>query len=131
MIALLLSGLMRKANMLFLRSPDMYRIADKWTEYAPRVLQIYPELFAEMYGFIIACVQLKLPFTFIKSLVVSTTETPNREGWAYIDALPDDQVCAPPYGKKELPIGLHYCKRYMLGNEVRLTQNRKCVYCPI
>ena len=68
-----------------------------------------------MFGFIMACVQLKLPFTFLRSLVVSTTKTGNREGWAYIDALPDDQVCSPP-STARLPVGLHYCKRYLLGN---------------
>jgi hypothetical protein len=34
----------------------------------------------------------------------------NREGWAFIDALPDDQVCSTPESAK-LPIALHYCKR--------------------
>jgi len=29
---------------------DMYRIAVRWTEYAPRVVVVYPQLFAEMYG---------------------------------------------------------------------------------
>ena len=52
---------------------DMYRIAVKWTEYTPRVLDIYPKLFGEMYGFIHATVQLQLPFTLVKSMVVSTT----------------------------------------------------------
>jgi len=54
---------------------DMYKIAVRWTEYAPRVLDIYPHLFAEMFGFIHATVQLQLPFTLIKSIVVSTTES--------------------------------------------------------
>jgi hypothetical protein len=54
---------------------DMYKIAVRWTEYAPRVLDVFPKLFAEMFGFIIATVQLELPFTLIKSIVVSETET--------------------------------------------------------
>jgi hypothetical protein len=50
---------------------DAYNIALKWADYAPRVLDLYPELFAEMYGYITATVQLELPHTLIKSLVVS------------------------------------------------------------
>jgi hypothetical protein len=50
---------------------DGYRIACKWTEYAPRVLDVFSHIFAEMYGYIIATVQLNLPHTLIKSLVVS------------------------------------------------------------
>jgi len=67
-----------------------------------------------MYGFIIATVKLNLPFTFIKSIVVSTTMTGNREGWDYVDKLPDDKICDPP-PSAPLPIVLHYCKRYLLG----------------
>lgn len=49
----------------------MFRIAVRWSEYAPRVVTVHPELFAEMYGFIYATVELKLPFTLVKSIVVS------------------------------------------------------------
>jgi hypothetical protein len=31
---------------------DMYRIVVKWCEYAPRVVEIHPVLFAEMKGFV-------------------------------------------------------------------------------
>lgn len=69
-----------------------------------------------MFGLIIACLQLKLPFTFIRSIVVSTTVTLDREGWPYIDALPDDQICSPAPDAK-LPIVLHYCQRYVLRDQ--------------
>ena len=38
----------------------------------------------------------------------------SREGWAFVDALPDDQVCdaAKRSNDTKLPIALHYCKRY-------------------
>ena len=29
---------------------DMYKIAVRWTEYAPRLVEIHPELFSEMKG---------------------------------------------------------------------------------
>jgi hypothetical protein len=54
----------------------MYKIVVKWTEYVIRVLDVHPKLFGEMFGLIHATVQLKLPFTLIKSIVVSTTTTP-------------------------------------------------------
>jgi len=99
---------------------DMYRIAVRWTEYAPRVLDVFPHIFAEMYGIVIATHQLNLPFTFLKSIVVSTTTSEDREGWPFIDALPDDEVCPSPANSSSnttspLPIGLHYCQRYLLG----------------
>jgi len=94
---------------------DMHRIAMVWADYAPRVHDLYPELFAEMYGFIHATVQLGLPHTLIKSIVVSTTTTNDREGWPYVDALDDSEICQPqPVSGKDLPVGLHYCKRYAL-----------------
>jgi hypothetical protein len=93
---------------------DMYNIAVLWTEYAPRVYHIHPQLFAEMYGFIIATTQLELPHTLIKSIIVSTTGTNVREGWPYVDALPEEEVC-DPRPDAPLPMGLHYCKRYLLG----------------
>jgi hypothetical protein len=95
---------------------DMYQIATLWTAYAPRVYEIHPKLFAEMFGYIFATTQLNLPHTLLKSLVVSTTGSHSREGWSYVDALPDDKVCltSPTAGGLPLPVGLHYCKRYML-----------------
>jgi len=110
---------------------DMFRIVSLWTETAPRTLDVYPKLFAEMYGFIWATVMLKLPFALTQSIVVSTTETSNREGWPMIDALDDRDICRVPVTATSyvaqvgdpasvphlptLPVGLHYCKRYTLG----------------
>jgi len=110
---------------------DMYKIVSLWTETAPRTLDVYPKLFAEMYGFIWATVMLKLPFALTQSIVVSTTESTDREGWALVDAIDDADICRvpvtatsyvvdgggdhPPPQLPTLPVGLHYCKRYMLG----------------
>lgn len=52
----------------------MYKIVERWTEYTPRVLDIHPQLFAEMKGLIFATLQLGLPFTLVKSIVVSFTK---------------------------------------------------------
>jgi hypothetical protein len=99
----------------------------------------HPKLFEEMYGYILSTVALNLPHIFIKSFVVSTTITTDREDWDYIDQLPDaieaegggaNQMChianaattritamasyatipTPP-----LPVALRYCSRYVLG----------------
>ena len=110
---------------------DMYRIAKVWTDYAPRVYEIHPKLFAEMFGYIFATTQLHLPHTLIRSLVVSTTTTNSREGWPYIDDLEDNQICSvletipTPFSApsdensdisstSRLPVALHYCGRYTL-----------------
>jgi len=90
---------------------DMYSIAVKWTEFAPRVVEIHPHLFSEMYGFIFATVQLNLPFTMLKDIVVSTTTSSNREGWEFVDALETKEVCNRPQNGTKLPIVLHYCER--------------------
>lgn len=102
---------------------DMYAIAVRWTKWAPRVLKVYPATFAEMYGFIYATLELNLPFTFLKSLVVSTTESSAREGWEYVDKLPLQQLCADP-PLAPLPVGLHYCQRYSLGKVRRLPKEQ-------
>ncbi len=47
--------------------------------------------------------------------MVSETTSSTREGWAYIDAIAENDICAPPE-KAAMPVGLHYCKRYLLGD---------------
>jgi hypothetical protein len=103
---------------------DGYKIATHWVDFAPRVFQQFPKLFAEMFGYIIASAHLNLPHTLIKSLVVSTTVAHNREGWSFVDAMPN--VCSNinpidntngngnSNGNGGL-FALHYCKRYILG----------------
>lgn len=64
---------------------------------------------------VFSTVQLQLPFSLTRSIVISATESgKSREGWPFIDALPDDGLCETP-ASATLPIGLHYCKRYGLG----------------
>jgi hypothetical protein len=95
---------------------DFYNIAKLWCDYVPNILDIHWHLFSEMYGFIIASVQLKLRFTLIQSLVVSDNVSRDREGWAYIDQMDDDKLCPSNDSYQQpAPIGLHYCQRYSLG----------------
>ena len=105
---------------------DMWNIAVKWTEMAPLVHDIFPKLFAEMFGFCSATAHLELPHTMIKSIVVSDTTSKNREGWQLVDALPLDQTCHISE-TANLPYILHYCKRYLVGkwfwSKYRLRKN--------
>jgi hypothetical protein len=39
---------------------DMYEIATLWTDYAPRVYEIHPKLFAEMFGYIFATTRIQI-----------------------------------------------------------------------
>jgi peptidyl serine alpha-galactosyltransferase len=103
---------------------DMYDISTLWTQFAPRVDHINPGLFAEMQGFIWATYKLNLPHTLIKSIVVSETHSQIREGWAYIDNLPDNEVCLPSEAITALPIALHYCGRYGLGPDFFISKYR-------
>jgi hypothetical protein len=93
---------------------DMYRIAKRWTFYAPRVLDVHVGTFSEMFGFILSTTQLNLPHTMIKSIVVSTVKTTDREGWSYIDNMPEEDICSPLAPSTPHPVGLHYCGRYLL-----------------
>jgi hypothetical protein len=77
-----------------------------------------------MYSFIIATVVLRLPFSLTRSIVVSSTESANREGWPFVDTIPERDIChvptmaatgSVPVEAPVLPTGLHYCKRYLLG----------------
>jgi hypothetical protein len=69
----------------------------------------------EMYGLIFAAVQLELPFTLVRSFVVSETASKVREGWAYVDRLSDQQVCQPlSQISAPLPVTMHYCERYVV-----------------
>lgn len=71
----------------------------------------------DRYGLIIAAVHLNLPHTLVKSIVVSEIDTDDREGWAFVDALPDEDVCNVDKwsNNPRMPIILHYCGRYALG----------------
>jgi hypothetical protein len=105
---------------------DMWNIATRWTEMAPRVHDVYPKLFAEMFGFCSATAHMEMPHTMIKSIVVSSTVSNDREGWALVDALPINQTCEPSE-TANLPFILHYCKRYFIGkwffSKYRLRKN--------
>lgn len=102
---------------------DMYNMVNLWKEYVPKVYEEYPKLYAEMFGLITAKTQLNLPHTLVKSIVVSNLESRTREGWEYVDQLPEDQACIIPTkatsttspSKYDLPIVLHYCQRTMIG----------------
>jgi hypothetical protein len=70
-----------------------------------------------MYGLIFATHQLNLPFTLVKSFVLSETASWIREGWEYIDQIKDDEVCqSVSLIKQPLPVTLHYCERYAAQN---------------
>jgi hypothetical protein len=98
---------------------DMWQLVHRWCYYTPKVVQQHPQLFAEMYGLILAAVQLRLPFTLARSLTVSLPKSADREGWPLVDAISDKDICAvasvTSWLNRQLPVSLHYCERYMLG----------------
>ena len=91
---------------------DMYAIANKWTEFLPRVHDNYPHLLAEMFAYCLAAAHLNLPHRVAHSFMVSDIES-GGEGWKLVQKMGNDHVCKPP---PELnPHVVHYCQRYMLG----------------
>lgn len=99
---------------------DMYQIANKWSEFVPRVHAQYPHLLAEMYAYCIAAAHLKLPHQLIDSLMVSNPGN-GGEGWPLIDAIPPEETCSfakgPDHTEYALPSVLHLCQRYSIGEE--------------
>lgn len=98
---------------------DMYRIAIKWTEFAPKVHAEYPYLLAEMFAYCIAAAHLNLPHLMVESLMVSNTDA-GGEAWPFVDAI-EGSVCelSMNLDTKEyapLPNVIHFCQRYMVGD---------------
>lgn len=100
---------------------DMYRIAEKWTEFVPRVHAQYPHLLAEMFAFCIAAAHLDLKHQLIDSLMVSATELDAGEGWPLVDKIPAATMCEfaahPQHDKYAVPSVVHLCQRYAVGDE--------------
>lgn len=98
---------------------DMYAIADKWTEFVPKVHKEYPYLLAEMYAYCIAAAHLELPHQLIDSLMISNVGT-GGEGWPMVDALPTENLCEiakkPNHEEHPVPSVIHFCQRYTVGD---------------
>ena len=99
---------------------DMYQIAQKWTEFVPKVHAQYPYLLAEMYAYCIAAAHLNLRHQLVDSLMISNTDT-GGEGWPLIDKIPPAEMCEfarhPDHAKYALPSVVHLCQRYAVGEE--------------
>jgi len=99
---------------------DMYKIANKWSEFVPRVHAQYPHLLAEMYAYCIAAAHLKLPHQLIDSLMISNPGN-GGEGWPLVDIIPPSETCSfaqgPDHTKYSLPSVIHLCQRYSIGEE--------------
>ena len=95
---------------------DMWRIAQTWTEFVPRVFEGYPYLLAEMYAYSMAAAHEKLPHLQLEQYMVSNTDVEPGEGWRFVDQM--DDVCVPPdehgifYPGKLVPTIMHYCQFY-------------------
>jgi len=92
---------------------DMYAISVKWSEFAPRVHEQLPSLMAEMYAYCSAAAHLGLNHQVFDHGMVSATDAAG-EGWPFIDAIPEAEVCGEHVGQK-MPLVIHYCQRYIVG----------------
>jgi hypothetical protein len=106
---------------------DMYAIAEKWTEFVPRVYEQYPHLLAEMFAFCIAAAHLELPHQLINSLMISDVGV-GEEGWPLIDKIPSQEVCEfardPDHSKYAVPSVVHLCQRYSAGKDWFFSKRR-------
>jgi len=98
---------------------DMYDIAVKWTEFAPKVHEQYPHLLAEMFAYCAASAHLQLPHQIIDSLMISNTDS-TGEGWDLIDKIPDEKICfvaenPTSFALYPVPNVVHYCQVYSFG----------------
>jgi hypothetical protein len=118
---------------------DMYAIAEKWVEFAPKVHKQYPRLLAEMFAYCIAAAHLKLPHKLVKSLMISDKGCIDLEGWSFVDRLPSETVCNlasnPNHRKDPVTNVIHYCQTYHLGDwffsKYKLTSNFFSCECPL
>jgi peptidyl serine alpha-galactosyltransferase len=94
---------------------DMYQIAVKWSQFAPRVHDQYPHLLAEMFAYSLAAAHLKLPHQTAASFMVSDVTSGRSEGWSYVDDIPSDQICLDSANTEAYPNVLHFCQRYTWG----------------
>jgi len=98
---------------------DMHKIAVRWSNLVPSVHRAFPQLLSEMYAYCLAAADLQLPHEVVDSMMISAADA-YGEGWDFIDAIPDDDVCttavAPAYKKYPLPTVLHYCQTYGVSN---------------
>ena len=100
---------------------DMWRIAQTWTEFVPRVFEGYPYLLAEMYAYSMAAAHERLPHLQLEQYMVSNVHA-GGEGWPHVDKLKEN-VCVPPDehgifypGVKGFPSLMHYCQGYHAGD---------------
>jgi hypothetical protein len=97
---------------------DMQRLADRWTEFVPRVYEGYPFLLAEMYAYSMAAAHENLPHLQFEHFMVSNTDAA-EEGWPLVDDIPD--TCEPPdasgiyYPGRPLPTVVHYCQNFRVS----------------
>ena len=94
---------------------DMYRIVSQWSEFVVPVHDQYPHLLAEMFAYCLAAAHLQLPHQTANSFMVSDVGTGRGEGWDYVDALSEDQVCALDLSVERMPNLIHFCQRYGVG----------------
>lgn len=95
---------------------DMYRIATSWTEFLPRVHQVFPEFMAEMHAYSTAAAHLKLPHLLARSFMVSDVGTRKLEGWGFLDDVSRQDACGSTAETlPKAPFVFHYCQRYAVG----------------
>jgi hypothetical protein len=94
---------------------DMYQISVKWTEFLPRLFDIYPKFMAEMYGYCLAAAHLQMPHQLARGFMVSNVHIQEGEGWYFLKDMPAQEICDRRKPAPNVPHVLHFCQRYGIG----------------
>jgi hypothetical protein len=97
-----------------LTARDMYRVAFHWSDFLPRLFDLYPQFMAEMYGYCMAAAHLKLEHQMARGFMVSNVGMTGGEGWSFLDDVTDD-ACRVDTLSKTVPHVIHFCQRYSIG----------------
>lgn len=109
---------------------DMLKIARSWVDFCPRLYEEFAGLLTEMYAYSMAAAHNRLPHFMVENWMVSDSGA--IEGWETIDKHVDKSwTCdanvldAPvEWAPDTSPVILHYCQRYVTGDDVIWSKHR-------
>jgi len=93
---------------------DLWRLVNKWVDFAPSVFTATTNHVSEMYAYSAAAAHLQLPHATAQSFMVSNADVLHGEGWQLIENEAKEDVCANIPVEK-MPHVIHYCQEYGIG----------------
>jgi len=96
---------------------DMFTLASQWTEFLPRVHEVFPAFMAEMHAYSLAAAHLQMPHQLASSFMVSDVGAQRLEGWDFLEDVERKDACGANVEAvhPNAPFVFHYCQRYAVG----------------